>query len=168
MKKTINFILALILLITCQGCIPENNIIEKDFNTKTLGGYLNAEFYAYASINKDARVLEIAQHLVQTEKIEFKATAKEVFPGYLDGFKNFNVSDFKYGAVFKPKVERIPMIGYLFEITDVKKIDEFKQSLKDNVNKKWKVELKEEDIYIDSFDNMVFFVICPSNVSDFY
>ena len=163
MKQLLKLIL-LCLMIT--GC-SKIEIIDT-YNKKTLSDYLINEFKYYVTINEDAKSEEIAKHLIQIEKVEFKGSSKKIEEGYLDGIINYKVTDFKNGAYIKASKTKIPFIGYIFELDKNTDKELFMNALKDNADMQFKTIIEEEDIHIVNQNNMVFFLICPENIDEFY
>lgn len=164
MKHLLKLIL-LCLMIT--GC-SKVEIIDT-YSKKTLSDYLINEFKYYTSINEDAKSEEIAKHLIQIEKVEFKGSSKKMEEGYLDGIINYKVTDFKNGACIKASKTKIPFIGYIFELDKNTDTQLFMNTLKEKADKEFKTKLDEEkDIHVINANNMVFFLICPEKIDEFY
>ncbi len=167
MKKIIKLILICLITLNFTGCSSQN-VPEHTYIKKTLSYYLINEFHDYVSINKDVKVEELSKHLIQIERIEFKGSAKEIDEGYLDGIINYKVTDFKNGAMIKANKTKIPFIGYLFEVDQSTDTQLFIENLKTNADKQYKTLLDDEDIYIEKENNIIFFLICPDNIEEFY
>ncbi|MBO5647090.1 MAG: hypothetical protein J6S59_08230, partial [Clostridia bacterium] len=66
------------------------------------------------------------------------------------------------GAKFMPMVGSIPFVGYIFKLEDGADVEAFKTTLKDNANLRWNICTAAEEMIVESKDNTVFFLMCPS------
>ncbi len=171
MNKLLKLFLAFTMILTVStGCSQSSNkdnggVDIADIDTSTLGGYLHAEFRTFLNENADADALKVAEHLAQTEKVSaISLMAIEVEPGLLNGFDNFEVKDFKKGAMFAPMMGTIPFVGYVFQLTDGADVEAFKTSLKENANLRWNICTEAEEMQVENQGNTVFFVMSPKTL----
>ncbi len=164
MKKILALILCVAMLLTVASC-GANNTTNNDENNNNAGGEETATVgqTLLADFNtKTGTAQEIADALLQNEVIEFMGASMPVEPGYLTGFDNVEIKDFKEGVMFAPMIGTIPFVGYIFTLEEGADVDAFKATLKDNANLRWNICTAAEELVVESNGNTVFFLMCPT------
>jgi len=137
-------------------------ILNEKTEEKSLGNTLLAAFEEEAKTDKN--VLEIAEALMTNEAIKFAGGAMPVEEGLLSGFDNTEIKGFKSGAVFMPMIGSIPFVGYVFELEDESKTEEFIANLEANANLRWNICVTADEMVTGALGNKVFFVMCPTSL----
>ena len=82
--------------------------------------------------------------------------------GLLTGFGNTEVIGFQEGIMFAPMIGSIPFVGYVFTLEEGTDIDSFVGLLEENADPRWNICTEAEETIVEPSDNMVFFLMCPS------
>ena len=153
MKKFIALLLACLMLFSLAAC-GEN----ATGGETTVGSTLYEDFKSDVSGTAE----EIANRIITNEIIQFMGGAVAVEEGFLTGFGETEIKGFKEGAMFAPMIGTIPFVGYIFKLDDGADVEAFKTTLKDNANLRWNICTAAEELIVESKDNTVFFLMCPS------
>ena len=129
---------------------------------ETVGAMLAQEFHALKAENPEITAQEMADAILANEMIQFDGASMEVEEGLLTGFGNAEIKGFTDGVMFAPMIGSIPFVGYVFTLEDGADTDAFLQTLKDNADPRWNICTEAEETVVENADNMVFFVMCPS------
>ena len=177
MKKILSIILALTLVLSLAACggktepevveperEPEEIVVEDKVEEPeevlTVAQQLNAMFQEKAATSTD--VVSLAKELVSHEIIPFMGDAMPVEPGFLNGFGENEIMGFKEGAMFAPMIGTIPFVGYVFEVDDTETtVEDFKTMLKNEANLRWNICTEAEEMFVESLDNTVLFIMSP-------
>lgn len=135
---------------------------EEAVSGETLGYMLVEEFHAVKAENAEITAQEMADTILANPMIQFEGATMPVEAGLLTGFGNVEITGFKEGVMFAPMIGSIPFVGYVFALEDGTDVDAFMQVLKDNADPRWNICTEAEETVIEKADNMVFFVMCPS------
>ena len=157
MKRFISLVLAMTMAISLVACGG-----TKEEVPTTVGGILASDFKAKAVANEEMSAQEMADALLTNEIIPFAGAAMPVEQGWLMGFGEAEITGFSEGVMFAPMIGSIPFVGYVFTLDEGADVDAFMQTLKDNANPRWNVCVEAEETIVENADNMVFFVMCPS------
>ena len=128
----------------------------------TVGAALAQEFHALKAENAEITAQEMADAILANPMIQFGGTSMEVEEGLLTGFGNAEIKGFTDGVMFAPMIGSIPFVGYVFTLEEGADVDAFLQTLKDNADPRWNICTEAEETVVENADNMVFFVMCPS------
>lgn len=128
----------------------------------TIGTMLAQEFHALKAENAEITAQEMADTILANPMIQFQGASMEVEEGLLAGFGNTEITGFNHGVMFAPMIGSIPFVGYVFTLDDGADVGAFMQTLKDNADPRWNVCVEAEETIVENADNMVFFVMCPS------
>lgn len=128
----------------------------------TVGAVLAEEFHALKAEKPEITAQELADAILANPMIQFGGATAEVEPGLLSGFGNAEITGFDSGVMFAPMIGSIPFVGYVFTLEDGTDADAFMQLLSDNADPRWNICVEAEETVIETADNMVFFVMCPS------
>ncbi|MBQ7337106.1 MAG: hypothetical protein IJW40_01495 [Clostridia bacterium] len=109
---------------------------------------------------------EIANAICEKQLVPFGLGAMEVAPGLLSGFDNYEVTDFSTGAVFMPMIGSIPFVGYILQVEDGVDVVNYISDLSTNCNPRWNVCVEADETLVGSYDNMVFFLMCPASIEE--
>ena len=138
---------------------PEPAPEAKPETNKSVGNILLADFKTKANSSESA--LSIAESLLSNSVIKFSGGAMAVEPGYLTGFGNTEIKDFKEGAMFAPMIGTIPFVGYVFTLEDGVNAASFISTLKESADLRWNICTSADEIVTGSVGNKVFFVMSP-------
>lgn len=132
----------------------------------TVGAMLAEEFHALKAENADITAQEMADAILANPMIQFGGATMEVEPGLLTGFGNAEITGFSNGVMFAPMIGSIPFVGYVFTLEDGVDAAAFMQTLTDNADPRWNVCVEADETVVENADNMVFFVMCPSQFEE--
>ena len=142
-----------------ENATPET---ENQVSGDTVGTMLAEEFHALKAKNASITAKEMADAILANPMIQFGGTTMEVEPGLLTGFGNAEITGFNSGVMFAPMIGSIPFVGYVFSLEDGTDAEAFMKVLSDNADPRWNICVEAEETVIENADNMVFFVMCPS------
>ena len=128
----------------------------------TVGNMLAQEFHALKAENAEITAQEMADAILANPMIQFQGASMPIEEGLLSGFGNTEITGFNSGVMFAPMIGSIPFVGYVFTLDDGVDVDAFVQTLKDNADPRWNICVEAEETIVENADNMVFFVMCPS------
>ena len=143
----------------------EEGVTEESGNElsgDTVGAALAQEFHALKAENAEITAQEMADAILANPMIQFGGASAEVEEGLLTGFGNAEIKGFTDGVMFAPMIGSIPFVGYVFTLEEGADVDAFLQTLKDNADPRWNICTEAEETVVENADNMVFFVMCPS------
>ena len=133
-----------------------------DVSGETVGSMLVQEFHALKAENAEITAQKMADAILANPMIQFEGASMEVEEGLLTGFGNAEIAGFNSGVMFAPMIGSIPFVGYVFTLDEGADVDAFMQTLKDNADPRWNICVEAEETVVENVDNMVFFVMCPS------
>ena len=142
-----------------EGTTEESN---NEVSGDTIGAALAEEFHALKAENAEITAQEMADAILANPMIQFSGDSMEVEEGLLTGFGNAEITGFTDGVMFAPMIGSIPFVGYVFTLEEGADVDAFLQTLKDNADPRWNICTEAEETVVENADNMVFFVMCPS------
>ena len=128
----------------------------------TVGTMLAEEFHALKTENAEITAQEMADAILANPMIQFAGATMEVEAGLLTGFGNAEITGFNSGVMFAPMIGSIPFVGYVFTLEDGTDAGDFMKLLSENADPRWNICVEAEETIIENADNMVFFVMCPS------
>ena len=123
---------------------------------------LAEEFHALKTENAEITAQEMADAILANPMIQFGGATMEVEAGLLTGFGNAEITGFNSGVMFAPMIGSIPFVGYVFTLEDGTDAGDFMKLLSENADPRWNICVEAEETIIENADNMVFFVMCPS------
>lgn len=127
----------------------------------TMGQVLLEDFRTRAQAGETDDLQTLGDSLLSNPVIEFGGVSAAVETGYLQGFSK-EIYGFQEGVMFGPMIGSIPFVGYVFRLEDGADVDAFVKTLKDNADLRWLVCTQADEAVMDSYENTVFFVMCPS------
>ena len=136
--------------------------VGNEVSGDTVGNMLAQEFHALKAENAEITAQEMADAILANPMIQFQGGSMPIEEGLLAGFDNAEIKGFNSGVMFAPMIGSIPFVGYVFTLEEGADVDAFMQTLKDNANPRWNVCVEAEETIVENADNMVFFVMCPS------
>lgn len=157
MKKFLALLLACLMLLSVAAC-GDTAASSSEPEDATVGTTLYNAFKADSTGTAE----EIANRIITNEIIQFMGGAVVIEEGFLTGFGETEIKGFKEGAMFAPMIGTIPFVGYIFKLEDGADVEAFKTTLKDNANLRWNICTAAEEMIVESKDNTVFFLMCPS------
>jgi hypothetical protein len=160
-KRIIALLLAAIMVLSMVACGTKKED-EKKEEAQTVGAILLNEF----KDNPEGTAQEIAERIIGNEIIPFMGGANPIEPGFLSGFDNVEITEFKEGCMFGPMMGTIPFVGYIFVLEDGADVDAFMTTLKDNANLRWNICTEAEELTVESEGNTVFFLMSPKKFEE--
>ena len=128
----------------------------------TIGQTLAERFHVLKQETQEITAQEMADRILSHEMIQFEGASMPVEEGLLTGFGNTEVIGFKEGIMFAPMIGSIPFVGYVFTLEEGTDIDSFVRLLEENADPRWNICTEAEETIVEPSDNMVFFLMCPS------
>ena len=147
---------------TEEGATEETENGEANVSGETVGYMLTQEFHALKAETPEITAQEMADAILANPMILFDGASMPIEEGLLTGFGNTEITGFKEGVMFAPMIGSIPFVGYVFSLEEDADVDAFMQTLKDNADPRWNICTEAEETVVENADNMVFFVMCPS------
>ncbi len=149
------------------GEVTDATVIYPDVAENTWGETLWEAFETNMNDNPSATAVDAAFMLAIHESIPEEASygASEIMPGFLNGFDNYEVTDFKSGAMFGPMMGSVPFAGYIFELEEGADVENFMTGLSENCNPAWNVCVEADQTVVGAYNNMVFFLMCPNSAN---
>ena len=135
---------------------------EGTVSGETVGNMLAQEFHALKVENPEMTAQEMADAILANPMIQFSGVTEEVTEIPLIGFGEAEITGFNSCVMFAPMIGSIPFVGYVFTLEDGVDVEAFMQTLKDNADPRWNICTEAEETIVENADNMVFFVMCPS------
>lgn len=163
-KRVIALLLVSIMVLSMVACgtTKEDDKKEEGKKPETVGEILLNEF----KDNPEGTAQEIAERIIGNEIIPFMGGANSIEPGFLAGFDNVEITEFKEGCMFGPMMGTIPFVGYIFVLEDGADVDAFVTTLKDNANLRWNICTEAEELTVESEGNTVFFLMSPKKFEE--
>lgn len=169
MKKLMALFLATVMVVGVVACGKTSTEPNKEQTNQeevkapeTVGEFLLADFKANAS----GTAQEIADKVIANEIIPFAPMVTPVEPGFLMGFDNVEIKEFKEAVMFGPMMGTIPFVGYIFVLDDGADVDAFMTTLKDNANLRWNICTEAEELTVAKEGNKVFFLMSPKKFEE--
>ena len=148
--------------VDAESAVEDENAVSGD----TVGAMLAEEFHALKAENPEISAQEMADAILANPMIQFGGATMEVEPGLLTGFGNAEITGFSNGVMFAPMIGSIPFVGYVFTLEDGVDAAAFMQTLTDNADSRWNICVEADETVVENADNMVFFVMCPSQFEE--
>lgn len=142
--------------------VEENTEGAENASGETVGSVLAQQFHALLAENEQMTPQEIAENIIQNPQIQFAGDTAQVEEGLLTGFGNAEITGFEDGVMFAPVIGSIPFVGYVFSLEEGADVESFVKLLQDNANPRWNVCTEAEETVIENSENIVFFLMCPS------
>lgn len=125
---------------------------------------LVAAFKDIVANGTDLTALTIGEELAKNEVIAAASMAAiEVEAGFLSGFDNAEIKDFKSGVMVAPMIGSIPFVSYVFELEEGADSEAFVKTLTDNANLRWNICVTADEMASGTEGNFVFFVMAPTS-----
>ena len=137
--------------------------IFPDAEDGTVGASFFEAFDTALTDNPSAEVLDIANSLCAAEIVPISLGAMSIEPGLLQGFDNYEVTDFSSGAVFMPHIGSIPFVGYFLRLDDGIDVQNYVNDLAANCNPSWNICVTADQTTIGAIGNTVFFLMSPAS-----
>ena len=148
--------------VDAENAVEDENAVSGD----TVGAMLAEEFHALKAEKPEISAQEMADAILANPMIQFGGATMEVEPGLLTGFGNAEITGFSNGVMFAPMIGSIPFVGYVFTLEDGVDAAAFMQTLTDNADPRWNICVEADETVVENSDNMVFFVMCPSQFEE--
>lgn len=170
MKKTLSFILAMLMLLTLVAC----GSTSADSNAPGATGSAMDQLPADASLSQTiiadftdkvnsgnyTSVSELGEAMLQEEYLPFAGAGMPVEEGFLNGF-TAEISGFANAYMFGPAIGAIPFVGYIFELDSSTSTSAFIDNLKDLADLRWNICTEADEMNAGTAGNMVCFVMSP-------
>lgn len=153
MKKLLAVLLIAVMIMALAACGGSKGTVGENLSEDFLG-------------NAEGTTQEIAERLLENDVIEFEGVAMPMVPGYLAGFDNVEIKEFKDCTMFAPMMGTIPFVGYIFELEEGTDVEAFKQNLEANANLRWNICTEAEELVVENVGNKVLFLMCPASFDD--
>ena len=141
------------------------DVIFPDVEEGTLGETLWNAFLSFAETNPEAPAAEMAFMVTMDESIAMLGLgAMEMEPGYMQGFDNYEITDFEECGVFMPMMSSIPFVGYVFKLAEGTDVVNFMADLEANCNPGWNICVTADQTVCGAYGNAVFFLMCPASI----
>ena len=189
MKRIITIILASLMLLSLVACgnnvaeettekLPVHNKVPVNNNDSNSGAIISPSVpetsWGYAfwnvfhdSIKNNSKIStnEIVQNILASDAgkaIGFSENA-DMPEGYLPGFSE-DIKGFKSATMFTPAASGYAFMGYVFELENVSKVDNFIKTLNEKCDLRWMICMTAEMTTVGAYDNYVLFVMSPTNM----
>lgn len=120
-------------------------------------------FFAIVESDNGLSTEEIANLMLEESNYPFASTTMVVEPGFLSGFQA-EIDGFDEGCMFSPVIGTIPFVGYIFKVENDQ--DAFKTTLEENADLRWNICTEADEMLIESKDQYVLFLMCPSQLDE--
>ena len=161
MKKLVALLLSAVMMFSLVAC-GNTGDSEEVKEPETVGEFLLQDFLD----NSEGTAQEVADRLIQNEILPFDAVTMPVEPGFLTGFDNAEITEFKEGVMFAPMMGTIPFVGYVFTLDDETDVTEFVTVLGDNANLRWNICTEAEEMIVEAEGSTVFFLMSPKSFEE--
>lgn len=176
MKRTVLFMLAVLLTLQFAGCgcqkapdptepsgSVDSAVIAPQVTANSVPAKLWAQFQQEITKNANVTALELANALVAIVSDQFagEATQLEKNTEYFAGFDNYQITGYRACAMYGPVIGSIAFVGYVFELEDGTDPAAFVKGLTENCNPRWNICVSAEQTACGAIGNRVFFVMCP-------
>ncbi len=168
MKKVVSIVLAMMLVCALAGCGAKGetpsggqSAMESLPSDATPAQIVIADFTDKVNSGEYENLEDLAAALVEGEHIPFAGASMPVEPGFLNGFTE-EIDGFKEGVMFGPSIGSIPFIGYVFELEDSVKADDFIANLKEKADLRWNICTQADEMQAGSAGSKVCFVMSPA------
>ena len=104
----------------------------------------------------------MADYILSLDMIQFEGASLAVEEGLLTGFNNAEITGFKEGVMFAPMIGSIPFVGYVFTLEEGSDTEAFIKGLTESADPRWNICTEAEETVVEAYEDMVFFVMCPS------
>lgn len=144
----------------------ETSLETTDENTAASGSVAEAArdtFFAIMESDNGLSTEEIANLMLEESNYPFAGTTMVVEPGFLSGFQA-EIDGFDEGCMFSPVIGTIPFVGYIFKVENDQ--DAFKTTLEENADLRWNICTEADEMLIESKDQYVLFLMCPSQLDE--
>ena len=135
---------------------------ENQGEGESIGQSLLQEFHRIKQEKPEITAQEMADSVLALDFIQFEGATMPVEQGFLTGFNNAEITGFKEGVMFAPMIGSIPFVGYVFTLEDATNAASFVDMLRENADPRWNICTEAEETVVESAEDMVFFVMCPT------
>ena len=135
---------------------------ENQGEGESIGQSLLQEFHRIKQEKPEITAQEMADSVLALDFIQFEGATMPVEQGFLTGFNNAEITGFKEGVMFAPMIGSIPFVGYVFTLEDGTNAASFVDMLRENADPRWNICTEAEETVVESAEDMVFFVMCPT------
>ena len=169
MKKFLVTLLATVMVLSTVACGSKDNDSEPattvltEVQDGTLGATLLNVFSTEIEANNALTAQELADTLITNEAILFAGASMPMEEGFLMGFDS-EIKGFEEAVMFAPMIGTIPFVGYVFDLADDADVEAFMTTLQENANMRWNICTSAEQTVIASFNDKVFFLMCPNSL----
>ena len=140
----------------------QNDTPAVDANA-TIGQSIVADFKALMASGSKLTTDEIAEKMLQNEKIQFMSGFVPVEAGWLPGFRE-DITGFSSGTQFGPMMGSIAFVGYIFYIDDASQVANFASNLKSLADPRWNICVTADETFVETSGNYVFFLMSPAQM----
>ena len=147
---------------------PDGYIYDHDLSGETvkgmrlierIGSVAGESYYRSSDVSDGKNNVKTIHHVVLPLKESYDTLL------FLNGFDNYEVTDFKSGAMFGPMMGSVPFVGYIFELEEGADVENFMTGLSENCNPAWNVCVDADQTVVGAYNNMVFFLMCPNSAN---
>lgn len=160
--KLMGWLLAGIMLCSCSPAAQKQ---EEEVTEQSLAGSVLTDFLQRAKADPEISPQQLAQDLLENEKIPFAGASMSVEAGYLNGF-TAPIEGFEEGATFGPMIGSIPFIGYVFKLEEGADAENFMQQLQKQADLRWNVCTQADEMGCESEGRLVCFVMSPAEFDE--
>lgn len=165
-KRWIALVLAVSMALPFAGCGAKDggnaSAKPEQIEVTSTGTKFQSDFRTLMSENPDQSLTDLANALVEKNEWGMEPMVLEVEPGLLNGFDNAEITGFQEGVMIAPMINAVAFVSYVFRVEDG--VEEFTKLLKDSANPGWNVCVCADETIVDSVGNVVFFIMCPSDM----
>ncbi len=163
-KKSLLLLSAFILALNIAACAgtpgDDSDSSESSSVSEVVepGDTIGSKYLAVFA-NSDTTDAESAvKELIDSNIFEATLMEREITDGYLPGFDG-EISGYTKAVNFSAMISTIPFTGYVFESDDPEAL---LKELEEAANPRWNVCTEADETVSYIRDNMVFFLMCPS------
>ena len=164
MKRLFAVLLVGLMVFALAACKDTENTTateEKIVVPDTTGGHFVNVFLN----NSDKSLHEIADAIISDSGLGgHTCTVTDVSEGVLKGFGNAEIAGFKKAVLVSTRSVKLPFLAYVFELEDGTDAENFKQTLKDNVDLKYNGITSADEIIVQDKGDKVVVIITPDKI----
>lgn len=171
MKKILSLCFVVIMVCSLAACSSKKeqdqpvSAMDNLPENATVAQTVVADFTDKANSGNYSDIASLTEDLIQGDYIPFDGATMEVEEGYLTGFTE-EIAGFETACMFGPSIGSIPFVGYVFEVKEDVKVEDFITILEDKADLRWNVCTQADETVYTSVDQKVCFVMGPSTFEE--